>query len=169
MTPHQFRQPINWKEGRRLRAWELAHHGWSQATIAQALGVSPGAVSQWLKRGRQCGKDALYRQPPPGPTPKLTTEQRASLPSLLAQGAEAFGFHGDLWTNPRIAALVEEQFGVRYHPAHISRLLRQIGWTSQKPITRATQRDEAAITRWVSECWPSLKKEQKRKDARLSG
>ena len=169
MTTHPPKQPIDWKEGRRLRAWELAHQGWSQAMIAQALGVSPGAVSQWLKRGRRGGKDALYRQPSPGAPPKLSADQRAALPSLLAQGAEAFGFKGDLWTNPRIARLVEREFGVRYHPAHISRLLRHVGWTSQKPITRATQRDEAAITHWVKECWPALKKEPKRKAGRLSG
>ena len=169
MNTHPPKQPINWKEGRRLRAWELAHQGWSQAKIAQSLGVSPGAVSQWLKRGRQGGMDALYRQPSPGAPPKLAADQRAALPSLLAQGAEAFGFHGNLWTNPRVAMVVEREFGVRYHPAHISRLLRQIGWTSQKPITRATQRDEEAITRWVSERWPALKKEPKRKDGRLSG
>jgi transposase len=169
MNTHPPKQPINWKEGRRLRAWELARHGWKQAKIAEALGVSEGAVSQWLKRGREGGQEALYRQPPPGPTPKLTADQRAALPSLLAQGAPAFGFVGDLWTNPRIAALIEREFGVRYHPAHISRLLREIGWTSQKPTTRATQRDEEAITRWETERWPALKKEQKRKDGRLSG
>jgi len=169
MTPHPSRQPINWKEGRRLRARELAQQGWSQARIAEALGVTPGAVSQWLKRGREGGKESLRHQPPPGPPAKLTTEQRAALPTLLAQGAPAFGFTGDLWTNPRIGTLIEAEFGVRYHPAHISRLLREIGWTSQKPITRATQRDEGAIARWVSERWPTLKKGPKRKDARSSG
>ena len=169
MNTHPPKQPINWKEGRRLRAWELAHHGWSQTKIAQALGVSEGAVSQWIKRGREGGTDALYRQPPPGPTPKLTIEQRAALPGLLAQGAPAVGFVGDLWTNPRIAALIERAFGVRSHPAQIRRLLRELGWTSQKPITRATQRDEEAIAHWTAKRWPALKKGPKRKDARLSG
>src|SRR5690348_16610428 len=93
------------------------------------------------------------RRRPGGVVSSATADQRAALPSLLAQGAPAFGFVGDLWTNPRIAALIEREFGVRYHPAHISRLLREIGWTSQKPTTRATQRDEEAITRWETERW----------------
>ena len=81
----------------------------------------------------------------PGPAPKLTAEQRAQLPALLAHGAEAYGFLGDLWTTKRVASVIRREFGVRYHPAHVSRLLRQIGWSVQKPIPRATQRDEAAI------------------------
>jgi transposase len=49
-------------------------------------------------------------------------------------------------------------FGVRYHPDHVSRLLRQAGWSVQRPIQRATQRDEEAIRRWQEERWPAIKK-----------
>src|SRR5262245_10160174 len=130
--------PHDWHEGRRWRAWELKQRGWKQKDIAAALGVTPGAVSQWLKRAREQGVEALRRHPPPGPMPKLTDEQRAQLPLLLARGAPAYGFGGDVWTTRRIAAVIAQEFGVRYHPAHVSRLVRDVGWTPQKPITRAT-------------------------------
>jgi predicted transcriptional regulator len=39
-------EPHDWKEGRRLRAWELSQQGWKQREIAEALGVSKAAVSQ---------------------------------------------------------------------------------------------------------------------------
>jgi transposase len=160
---------VDWREGRRLRAWELREAGWKQATIAAALGVTPGAVSQWLKRARLGGRAALRRHPAPGPTPKLTAEQRACLPALLARGAEAFGWRGDVWTAPRVAVLIQEAFGVRYHPAHVSRVLRAVGWSPQKPRRRASQRNEAEIAAWFAERWPALKKGRSERGARSSG
>ena len=121
--------PRDWREGRRLRAWELKQQGWPQRTIAAALGVTPSAVSQWLKRAAEGGVAALCTRPRPGPTPKLTPEQLARLPEVLARGAEAYGFVGDVWTTTRVAAVIEREFGVRYHPAHVSRLLRAVGWS----------------------------------------
>jgi transposase len=67
---------LDWRDGRRRRAWELKQHGWKQTAIA-ALGVTPGAVSKWLKRGRIQGVDALRGHPAARPTPRLTPEQRA--------------------------------------------------------------------------------------------
>jgi len=93
-------QATNWKEGRRLRAWELYQEGWKQRDIANALGVTQGAVSQWLKRGREGGVESLRHQPPPGATPRLSPVQRDELLQLLSQGAEFFGFQGDVWTQP---------------------------------------------------------------------
>jgi transposase len=156
--------PSDWREARRLRAWELKRRGWPQRAIAAALGVTPGAVSQWLKRVADGGVAALRNRVRPGPTPRLTPEQRALLPDLLARGAEAYGFVGEVWTTARVAAVIEREFGVRYHPAHVSRLLRAAGWSVQRPIRRATQRDEAAIAAWYTERWPALKKGPMKKD-----
>ena len=102
------------------------------------------------------GVQALYRRPPPGPAPKLTTEQRAQIPVLLALGAEAYGFIGAVWTQRRIAAVIQRELCVRYHPASLTRLLRQIGWSPQKPQTRATQRDQAVIRASFTDVWPAL-------------
>jgi transposase len=149
----------DWREGRRLRALELRQKGWPVTKIAEALGVTHGAVSQWMARARQGGAAALRHRPPPGPTPRLTAEQRAQIPALLARGPSAYGFSGEVWTTKRIAAVIAGTFAVRYHPAHVSRLVRALGHSVQKPITRATQRDEAAVEQWYGERWPALKKE----------
>jgi len=148
--------PRDWKEGRRLRALALYEQGWKPIRIAEALGVTRGAVSQWLTRARVGGREALRHRPPPGAVSRLTAEQRAAIPTLLARGAEAHGFIGQVWTTGRVATVIQRTFGVGYHPAHVSRLLRQIGWTRQKPVTRASQRDEMKVAAWRETEWPAL-------------
>src|SRR6266508_5283295 len=82
----------DWREWRRLRAWELKQEGWQQRAIRVALGVTEGAVSQWVSRGRQGGIVALRHRPPPGPSSRLTPEQLAQLPVLLARGPRPSAF-----------------------------------------------------------------------------
>jgi transposase len=138
-------QASNWREGRRLRAFELKERGWKQTQIADALGVSEGAVSQWMKRAREKGVQALRHKPPPGATPRLSEDERARLPELLAQGAQAHGFRGEVWTCERVAIVIRREFGVSYHPAHVSRLLKALRQSLHKPQRRAFQRNEEAI------------------------
>ena len=153
-----------------MRAWELHKQGWTQTRIAAALGVTQGAVSQWLTRARVGGGvEALRRRPAPGRRAALTQEQQGQIEALLARGAEAFGFRGDVWTTPRVAALLKRLFGVRYHPAHVSRLLRRLGLSVQKPILRARERNEAAIQAWHEERLPAIKKKRGVRGGRLSG
>jgi transposase len=151
-------QATDWREGRRLRALELKERGWKQTQIADALGVTEGAVSQWMKRAREEGVEGLRHKPPPGATPRLSEEARAKLPELLAQGAQAHGFRGEVWTCERVATVIRREFGVSYHPAHVSRLLKALRQSLQKPQRRANQRDEEAIDNWKEKKWPSLKK-----------
>jgi transposase len=153
-------EPTEWREGRRLRAWQLKEQGWRQKDIAQALGVSEGAVSQWMKRGREGGEASLKRVPPPGATARLAKEQHQQLVQLLEQGAEAHGFVGQVWTQNRVRHIIKRHFGVSYHRDHIGRLLRQIGWSVQKPQQRASQRDEGAIAEWREQKWPQIKKKR---------
>ena len=119
--------------------------------------MSEGAVSQWLKRGRAGGVEALNAHPPKGVTPRLSAEQKAQNPALLAKGAEAYGFRGEVWTARRVAEVIARTFGVRYHRDHVGRLLREAGWSRQQPIERATQRNEASIKQWSEERWPAIK------------
>ncbi len=154
--------PADGLEWRRFRALHLAHKGWSQHDIAEALGVSRMSVSRWLARARDGGPDALRAHPSPGAPPKLSAAQKALIPEFLWHGAEAYGFRGEVWTCARIAQVIEEEFGVRYHKGHVGKLLRELRWTPQVPIRRALQRDEGAIRRWRAEVWPELRRRARR-------
>ena len=158
MTSTTTQEATTWREGRRLRAWALCQQGWKVGKIAEALGVTHGAVSQWLARARQGGEAALHDRKRPGRVPRLTPAERARAPALLARGAEAWGFRGDRWTRARVAEVLRREFGVTYHPAHVSRLLAGWGWSLQKPQRQAIQRDEAAIREWRETRFPALEK-----------
>lgn len=80
------------------------------------------------------------------------------MPELLKQGAGAFGLQGELWARERVGTVIERMFGVRYHPVHVARILKTLGWTLQKPKRVAVQRDEDAVREWKEEKWPALKK-----------
>ncbi len=133
--PSASNLPLDWREIRRLRAWEL-QQGWSQSAIAAELGVTQGAVSQWLKRVREGNGDieVLHHRSAPGRRTTLTSEQLSQLPTLIARGAAAYGFEGNQWTTGRVAAFLKQQFGVSHHPAHVSRLLRKYcpDWREEK-------------------------------------
>ncbi len=159
------RKPTDWREARRFRAWELKEEGWSQSDIAAALGVTRGAVSQWFKKAERDGVEALGSRKGGGPKPRLSAEQLQQLPAILEKGPEANGFRGDVWTRPRVGKVIAKEFGVRFTPQHVGNLLRQIGWNRQKPVQRASQREEEAIQEWRSERWPELKKKPDKRGA----
>jgi transposase len=148
-----------WKEARRLQALALRQKGWKQTQIAEALGVTDGAVSQWFRMVNDSNATALLARPHSGRQPDLTREQKNLIPDLLSHGAEAYGFRGDVWTNARVAKVIEWEWSVCYHRSHVARLLKELKWTSQLPIVRATQRDENAIALWRKEQWPELSKQ----------
>src|SRR6185437_12801772 len=124
--------------------------------------VSENAVSRWLVQARAGGSQALRARPSPGRPPKLSAAHKRLIPEFLWHGAESYGFRGDVWTCARIARVIEEEFGVRYHKGHVSRLIQEMSWTPQMPIRRAIQRDEAAIERWRAEVWPDLLRRARR-------
>jgi transposase len=165
----QITNSTDWREQHRLQAYRLQQKGWRNCEIAEALGVSQGAVSQWQKRSRLGGQPALLHRRPPGMPPRLSKAQLEELPSLLLAGAESYGFVGQVWTSERVAWLIKFKFGISFHRAHICRILKRIGWTVQKPVEKAAERDEAAIQKWRTERWPCLKKKPKSKVELLSG
>ena len=147
---------------RRFRALDLKREGWTHQEVAEALGVSKVAVSKWMKAVRQAGVQGLQARLRKGATPKLTLEQKALLPDYLSHGAEAYGFRGAVWTCARVATVIRREFDVSYHKAHVSRLLKELEWTPQKPLTRASQRDEIRIAEWRKNTWPELVRQARR-------
>lgn len=145
-------------EYRRQLGGKLLAQGKGVHEVARLLEVAPSSVSRWKQALQQGGPQALRAQPHPGPRPRLSRAQKARLLAKLHQGPRKAGYATALWTCPRVAELIQQRFGVRYHPAHVWRLLRELLWSPQKPEHRARERDEKAIARWRTRTWPRLKK-----------
>jgi transposase len=141
-------------EAVRMQAGALFAAGHSQAQVARQLGVARQNVSRWHARWRAGGLNALRSAGPTGPDPRLSDAQRAAIDQVLRAGARAQGFDTDHWTLARIRAVIERLTGIAYHPGHVWKLLRRMGWRLQRPARRAVERDELAIARWVAEDWP---------------
>jgi transposase len=150
-------------ERRRRRALTLLDQGRSQKQVAAKVGVTPSAVSKWVKARRTGGDAALRAKPHPGRTPKLDARQRARLEKMLLQGPRKHGYATELWTCPRVVELIAKTFGVSYDPSGVWHLLTRMGWSAQKPERQARQRDEDAIAAWRKKDWPRIKKSASRR------
>ena len=145
-------------EKRRRRALELLKSGKSRSAVARHVGASVSSVFRWWQAYKRHGRRGLQAKPTPGRPPGLSAADKRRLVRLLVQGPLRIGYTTELWTLGRIAELIVREFGLRYHPAHVWKLLTALGWSCQKPERRAVERDEAAIARWKREEWPRIKK-----------
>jgi transposase len=145
-------------EKRRRRAVQLLESGQSLSAVARQIGAVVSSVFRWRQTYRRKGARGLAARPIPGRPSRLSAAEKRQLVSLLTRGAMRAGYRTDLWTLPRVAELIYQKFGVRYHPAHVWKVLTALGWRCQKPERRALERDEAAIARWTCDDWPRIKK-----------
>jgi len=152
-------------ERRRLQAAKLFEKGANQAEVARQTGVSRESTRRWYSDWKRGGKTALKRAGRAGRKPRLQLAQLADLRRGLKEGPEVLGYGTALWTTWRVADLIERQTGLKFHPGHVWRILRSLGWSCQRPTGRATQRDEPAIRRWKRVRWPKLKKKPSRSSA----
>jgi transposase len=147
-------------ERRRQLAAQRVSDGYSTEEVADFLGVDPRSVRRWLAALRQRGPAGLASQPVPGRPPKLSATQEKIIRRWLAGCPTEFGFATELWSAPRLAQLIEQEWGIRLHPKYLAAWLRQRGYTPQKPHRVGRERDEAAIARWLAADWPRIKKKR---------
>lgn len=145
-------------ERRRMRAVRLFERGETQASVARRVGVSRTTAMRWAKSWEEEGREGLRGAGRAGRKPRLSTEQLEEVEVALLEGPIAAGYATEFWTLPRVAEVIEQVTGAQYHPGHVWRILRRLGWSRQKPTTRARERDEVAIERWVKTAWPAVKK-----------
>lgn len=145
-------------EKRRRHAIEMLKKKYTLSAVAKKIGCPVSSVFLWRQMHKEGGDEAIKSKPVPGRPEKLKHGQKRTLTRILLKGAIACGYPTDLWTTRRVAEVIEERFGVEYHPNHLWRFLQSLGWSCQKPEKRARERDEAAIQKWKRKKWPYIKK-----------
>jgi transposase len=136
--------------------------------IVGLLEVDDQTVRAWKRRWRKQGRDGLIARKPPGGPSKLTAEQKQQLLKMLEHEPQHYGFKAHLWTTKLMAQLILKTFGVQHHHDHVGAMLRKLGWSVQKPMRRAKERDEPRINAWREQVWPELEKKVARNGERSS-
>jgi transposase len=137
---------------------ELLNNGLTMEEVSHRVGTSIASVCRWRQAVAKGGLAALTAKPVPGRPPKLSPAQCARLLEVLLEGAMAYGYPNEIWTLKRIAKVIRQEFGVRYHPNHVWRILRELHWSCQVPERRPVRRDQEAVKRWKRYKWPHIKK-----------
>lgn len=134
-------------EARRQMAAKMLAKGRGIRDVARTIGAAPSSVKRWKDALEQGGKDALKAKPHTGRPSRLSAKERQHLLRILKQGPRAANMSADYWTCQRVGTLIRRRFGVKYHPDHVSRILRALGWNSRvnekkpgKPIKTVSNR-----------------------------
>ena len=155
-------------EKRRFEAIRWMEKGLSQAETARRVKVVRQTVGRWARQYRQEGRAALKGAGRAGRKPLLSEQDRRRLAQLLLKGPEALGYETPLWTCPRVAHLIEQEFAIRYHEGHVWKVLVGWGWSPQRPTGRARERNEERIRIWKKQTGPAIKKKPAGKAERSS-
>jgi transposase len=145
-------------KARRMKAAQLFEQGHPQAEVVRRLGVSRPTAHRWHQAWRGQGRAGLRGAGRAGRRARLNAESRRRLVAALLRGPTAWGFRTDLWTLERVGQVIGKTCHVSYSIPQVWRVLRQLGWSRQRPDRRARERDEMAIRRWVRGRWPRIKK-----------
>jgi transposase len=137
---------------------ELNSEGRTSGELAGILKAPRSRVSEWLSLYQTHGVDGLLEGYRSGRPPLLTEEQRTHLGDILDSGPVAYGLDTGLWTSPMLAWVIEEEFGVAYHPGHVRKLLHRMGFSVQRPRRVLARGDASAQDRWHRRTYPNLKK-----------
>jgi transposase len=154
-------------ERRRLLAVQRVGEDYSTEEVADFLGVDPRSVRRWLADFNQLGAAGLAARPIPGRPAKLSITQEKIVGHWLADNPTDHGFATELWTAPRLGLLIEQEFGVHFHPNYLACWLRQREYTPQLPRRVPRERDDRKIALWLAEDWPRIKRKARRRGACL--
>ncbi|MBI4739575.1 transposase [Candidatus Woesearchaeota archaeon] len=152
-----------YRVARRLHAVALNMEGKTAPEIADILKVARVNVSIWLRNWQRKGTGAMLEGHRTGRPPSLSEHQRSKLADILDSGPVAHGFTSGVWTCPMVGRVIEEEFSVSYHPAHVSRILHDLRFSIQRPKKTLARADKALQSRWIRYRFPDIKKKPETK------
>jgi len=147
----------------RIQGLLLSLEGKTTGVIAQTLRVHRSTVPLWIQNWHAHGEESLPEGHRSGRPAGLSRDQQLILADIINSGPVAAGFDTGIWTSPLIAQVIAEEFSQTYHPGHVRKLLKHMGYSVQRPIASLVQADLAQHRKWVRYTYPNLKKKQTRK------
>lgn len=159
---HKTREQI------RIRAVKLVEAGHSPEEIVKVLGFHRSAIYQWLSAYNQGGIKALKTKPITGRPSKLNSSQIKKIYNIITgKNPLQLKFEFALWTRDMVRDLIKDHFGVKMNVTSVGRLLKKLGFTVQRPLYRAYQKNPEKIDQWLNEKYPKIKKLAKKYKATI--
>lgn len=145
--------------------------GMSQGEAAAAVGASRQIVNQWLQRYASAGEGALLdgRRVSPRKGRGLLTPAEASRVQgwITDKCPDQLKLPYALWTSGVVRELIRRRLGKELGLSTVQLYLARWGFTPQKPLSRATQRSDAAIAGWLDQEYPRIARRAKRENAQI--
>src|SRR5271155_4882987 len=155
-----------YRVAKRLQAVVLNSEGRTSGELAHLLAAPRSRVSEWLAHYQAYGVEGLLEGHRSGRPVELTSAQRKQLDDILDSGPVAYGLDTGIWTSPMIAWVIEEEFGIVYHPGHVRKLLHDLGFSVQRPRRGLAPAGRRQQDRWHCFLYPPLKKKPARRIGR---
>ncbi len=131
--------------------------------LARLLRLHPSTYKRLVRLSKEAERDGAYRVAKRLQAVVLNSEgQTSGELARILKAPVAYGLDNGIWTSPMIAWVIEEEFGVQYHPGHVRKLLPAWGFSVQRPRRILARADVAAQDRWRRRIYPNLKKKPKR-------
>lgn len=150
-----------YRVAKRLQAVLLNSRGHASGELASILSAPRSKVSEWLFNYEQYGVEGLLEGYRPGRPSLLTEDQLGELYDIVESGPAAYGLDSGIWTSPMIARVIEDEYGILYHPGHIRKLLHKLGFSVQRPKRVLALADKEKQDEWHRKTFPNLKKKRK--------
>jgi len=135
----------------------------SVSEVAQILHVHRTSAHAWITLWNEYGALSLYEGHRSGRPRQLSEQDKERLADIVESGPVAYGLNTGVWTSTIISMIIEEEFGVSYHPGHVRKLLHAIGFSVQRPTSKLVQADPKQRNKWIRYTYPNLKKKRVRK------
>lgn len=153
---------INSKElyDRRKQAVLLFEKGLKRYEIAPLVGVSAYTVGQWIKAWKKGGQAALKvgnKGRPRGLYRKLLPhEEREIRRAITDRCPDQLKLPFALWTRQAVQTLIRQKYSVDLSLQAISNYLNMWGFSPQKPIRRAYERNDQRVRIWLEKEYPAI-------------
>ena len=147
------------QEALRIRAVNSVLAGESPELVASAIGINRTTIYDWLAKHRDGGVSSLKKRKAPGRTPKLDAKKRQWIFNLLTtKNPQQLKFEFALWTREMLQEIILEKYKIKLSLVSIGKLLADLGFTCQKPLYKAIQKNDTLVNEWVKKVFPKIKK-----------
>ena len=149
-------------EALRLRALRGCDLGFTEADVADLLGVCRETVSRWWSAYVAGGLDALPHDRtgrPLGSGRTLSdTQGRQIQQKLDTHSPEDLGIPAPLWTRRAVQQLIQQELGIVMPVRTVGEYLKRWGYTAKRPRRHAKKQDPEEVEQWREKTYPAIEK-----------